>query len=79
MIAGKPVCAAALHCGIHKNTSFRWPHRFLNGIVNVKPLHLHGIVEADETYFLESYKGCHRANEVGRLPSVDCWLNKFQY
>ena len=58
MITGESVRAAARHCGVHKNTSFRWRHRFLKGLVNVKPLHLHGIVEADETYFLESYKGC---------------------
>jgi transposase-like protein len=47
---------SAMHCGVNKNTTFRWRHRMLN---NAKRLdeHLHGIVEFDETYFLESRKG----------------------
>lgn len=57
MIAGETVRAAARHCGVHKNTSFRWRHRFLNKLSEAKPSHLHGIVEADETSFLESFKG----------------------
>lgn len=65
MIAGETVRAAAHHCGIHKNTSFRWRHRFLASLAQAKPLHLHGIVEADETYFLESYKG---SRELPRPP-----------
>jgi transposase-like protein len=57
MIAGDTVREAACRCGVHKNTSFRWRHRFLFNPARAKPAHLHGIVEADETYFLESYKG----------------------
>lgn len=57
MIAGETVRAAARRCGVHQNTSFRWRHRFLAKLSGAKPLHLHGIVEADETYFLESFKG----------------------
>ncbi len=57
MIAGETVRAAARRCGVHKNTSFRWRHRFLAKLSGAKPAHLHGIVEADETYFLESFKG----------------------
>jgi transposase-like protein len=57
MIAGETVRAAARRCGVHKNTSFRWRPRFLAKLCGTKPLHLHGIVEADETYFLESFTG----------------------
>jgi len=57
LIEGTTVRAAAGRCGIHKNTSFRWRHRFLTLPAQAKPQHLHGIIEADETYFLESYKG----------------------
>ncbi len=57
MIAGETVRAAARRCGVHKNTSFRWRHRFLAKLSRAKPAHLQGIVEADETYFLESFKG----------------------
>ena len=57
LIEGTTVREAANRCGIHKNTSFRWRHRFLAMPAQAKPLHLHGIVEADETYFLDSHKG----------------------
>ncbi len=57
LIDGDTVREAAHRCGVHKNTSFRWRHRFLALPAQAKPLHLHGIVEADETYFLESHKG----------------------
>jgi len=57
LIDGLSVRKAAEQCGVHKNTSFRWRHRFLTSPAAVEPRHLHGIVEADETYFLESHKG----------------------
>ena len=57
LIDGDTVRAAARRCGVHKNTAFRWRHRFLTLPASLKPSSLHGIVEADETYFLESHKG----------------------
>jgi transposase-like protein len=57
LIDGDTVRAAARRCGVHKNTAFRWRHRFLTLPAGLKPSSLHGIVEADETYFLESHKG----------------------
>jgi len=57
LIDGATVRAAAHRCGVHKNTSFRWRHRFLALPAQLKPAHLRGIVEADETYFLDSHKG----------------------
>ena len=57
LIEGDTVRAAARRCGVHKNTAFRWRHRFLRLPAGLKPSSLHGIVEADETYFLESHKG----------------------
>jgi len=48
---------SAANTGIHRNTSFRWRHRFLNWISQDRPAALHGITEADETYLLESDKG----------------------
>jgi len=47
--------AAGLH--VHRNTTFRWRHRFLEWIKQDRPTTLHGITEADETYLLESHKG----------------------
>jgi len=44
---------AAIQLDIDKNTSFHWRHRFLLNPTSHKPEHLTGIVEADETFFLE--------------------------
>ncbi|MDW5419299.1 IS1595 family transposase [Iodobacter sp. CM08] len=57
LIQGLTVRAAATECGVHKNTSFRWRHRFLTLPSRLKPRLLQGIVEADETYFPLSFKG----------------------
>ena len=46
MIEGKSLAKTAALCGVHPTTAFRWRHRFLGGIV-----------EADETFILESFKG----------------------
>lgn len=48
---------AAKHCGISKSTAFLWRHRFLSRIADHQAQHESGIVEADETFFLESFKG----------------------
>ena len=55
---------SAKRCGIANSTSFRWRHRFLDAS-RQDPGTLRGIVEADETYLLQSRKG--RRNMV-RLP-----------
>jgi transposase-like protein len=48
---------AARLCQVHKNTSFRWRHRFLRRLADDRPTRLCGIVEADETFFPLSFKG----------------------
>jgi transposase-like protein len=57
LVDGLSVRKAAQHCGVHKDTAFRWRHRFLTLPAKAEPAILEGIVEADETYFLESHKG----------------------
>ncbi len=57
LIEGLTVREAARRCGVHKNTSFRWRHRFLQWPAEAKAQRLHGIAEADETYFPYSCKG----------------------
>ncbi len=54
---GKSIRASAECCHIHPSTSFRWRHRMLQIPLKTKADHLAGIVELDETYFLESHKG----------------------
>jgi transposase-like protein len=57
MIEGKSLAKTAALCGVHPTTAFRWRHRFLRARASDKPRTLRGIVEADETFVLESFKG----------------------
>jgi len=52
-------------CRVHKNTCFRWRHRFLQMPKTERPERLGGITDADETYFLDSEKG---SRKLGREP-----------
>jgi transposase-like protein len=54
---GLSVRKAALICDIHRNTAFRWRHRFLENAKPVKATELQGIVEANDIYFRRSEKG----------------------
>ena len=49
--------AAAQQCEITLHTSFRWRHRFLEVLENDQGQQLGDIVELDETFFRESFKG----------------------
>ena len=57
MIEGKSLAKTAELCGVHPTTAFRWRHRFLRAPASDKPRALREIVEADETFVLESLKG----------------------
>lgn len=57
LIDGVSIAKAASRCGVHYTTAFRWRHRFLAALSGDKPKTLSGIVESDETFVLESYKG----------------------
>ena len=52
---GGTVAASAERCGIAVSTAFLWRHRFL-ATIETKTEKLRGIVEADETFVLESRK-----------------------
>ena len=60
LIAGETIAKAAARCGVDYTTAFRWRHRFLKALTLDKPASLSGIVEADETFILESFKGKRR-------------------
>lgn len=66
LIEGQTVRAAARRCGIDKNTAFLWRHRFLARISQHQATHEEGIVEADETFFLESFKGQRQLPRIAR-------------
>ncbi len=57
LIDGDTLGRAARRCGVAHSTAFRWRHRFLSALNLDKPQRLSGIVEADETFILESFKG----------------------
>lgn len=57
MIDGVSLAKAAERCGVHPTTAYRWRHRFLSAPALDKPQTLQGIVEADETFILELFKG----------------------
>lgn len=66
MLDSHTVRRAAALAGIHKNTSFRWRHRFLAWAKGDRNLPLGGITEADETYLLESQKGSRHLDRPAR-------------
>ena len=62
---GASVRKAAAQSGVSVPTSFRWRHRFLARPKDAKAKTVTGIAEADETFFLRSFKG---ARNLGRPP-----------
>ena len=57
VLESRTVRAAAELVDVHRTTSFRWRHRFVPGAAAKRPARLESMVEADETYMLESQKG----------------------
>jgi hypothetical protein len=57
MVGGLSVRDMAKMLDVNPKTAFLWRHRFLIKPAATQPAALSGVVEADETFFLESYKG----------------------
>ena len=57
MIDGVSTAKAARRCGVHYTTAFRWRHGFLASLAGDKRKTLAGVVEGEETFILESFKG----------------------
>jgi transposase-like protein len=66
MIDGVSTAKAAERCGVHYTTAFRWRHRFLASLASDKPRTMTGVVEGDETFILESFKG--KRSKMPRKP-----------
>ncbi|WP_147654212.1 IS1595 family transposase [Vulcaniibacterium gelatinicum] len=60
MEAGLSIRKTAARMGVHRTTAFRWRHRFLAVARETRDRQLGGVVEADEAYFLRSFKGQRR-------------------
>lgn len=63
---GVSVRKAAVRCGVSADTAFRWRHRFLERPRQVKAQTIAGIAEADETFFLRSFKGVRKLSRPPR-------------
>ncbi|AYM77780.1 IS1595 family transposase [Janthinobacterium agaricidamnosum] len=66
LLESASVRKAASQLGVHRNTAFRWRHRFLSLAKTDRPHYLHGIAEADELYVLESEKGARHLTRPAR-------------
>jgi transposase-like protein len=66
LLASRPVRAAAGDVNVHRNTAFRWRHRFLDRVKEDRPGCLNGIAEADEMFILESQKGSRKLDRPAR-------------
>ena len=66
VLESRTVRDAARRVGVHRTTSFRWRHRFVPGAMRERPAMLSAIVEADETYRLESQKGSRSLTRPAR-------------
>lgn len=62
MLESLTIRKAAEKAQVNLKTAFLWRHRFSEWLYNDKPDELGGIVEADETYYRVSKKGCRNLN-----------------
>ena len=66
MTESKTIRQSARRLEVNNSTAFRWRHRFLSWITLDHPEKLKGVVEIDETYFLESEKGSRKLKRPAR-------------
>jgi transposase-like protein/IS1 family transposase len=66
LLDSKPVRKSASRVGVHRNTAFRWRHRFLDWVKLDRAPQLEGIVEADEMFIRESQKGSRNLDRPAR-------------
>ena len=66
LLAAQALRPAAATLEMHRNTALRWRHRFLSALKADRAATLQGITEADETYLLESRKGCRKLERPAR-------------
>ena len=66
LVDGLSLRQAAARCGVDKDTALRWRHRFLAAAAKHRAEREGGIVEADETFFLESFKGQRHLHRPAR-------------
>lgn len=65
MLQGMSLRKIAEQLKIHVSTAFFWRHKILLALMREPSESLKGIIEADETYMLESLKGKNRVKKLG--------------
>jgi transposase-like protein len=60
---GYTLLKSAMLTEVSESTSFRWRHRLLANLVDLKPMGQNGVVESSETYFRYSEKGTRNPSE----------------
>ena len=60
LVDGISVRKGAARLDVNPKTAFRWRHRFLSAPKTMKALKVQGTVEADETFYRRSFKGCRK-------------------
>ena len=69
LLESRTVRASAEAVQVHRTTGFRWRHRMVAGFIRARSVRLTGMVEADETYLLESQKGSRKLTRPARRRS----------
>ena len=84
MAQGQSVRRSAKACGVHRNTAFRWRHRFLSLPKEQQPAQLEGIVEEPTRPFFWSPSKARKegfrappASAVARPKNRDCPMSRF--
>jgi len=60
MLNSDTIRKSADKVSVNKKTAFLWRHRFTEWMAHNQPKELNGIVEVDETYYRESFKGSRK-------------------
>ena len=69
MMDRMPLRKTARICHIRLSTAFVWRHKILDALTNMmEGIKLDGVVEADETYQLISFKGNHKKSKTFTMP-----------
>lgn len=71
LIEGDSVRASAARIGVHRNTAFRWRHRFLAAPAKMQAQLVSGIAEADDTLVRRSAKGSRQLKRKPRKRGSD--------
>lgn len=69
MVVGYSIARCAIEVGISIPTSFYWRHKIIDAIKKFIGVgSVEGVVEIDDTFFRESFKGKHTVNSVFKMP-----------